>query len=227
MPARPKRQQPIWVYAQDERDPSQSRSLHIARAQRWALPPLIDHRSPDGDLLDGRTLLRLWDRTCVLLSEWFDVKANRHTTPTFRILSPSEAAEELLRASYDPPKDLRKLIRDRLLPTTGDKRPKGESGPLGMTLFHDTRVVKRNNRKVEFRGRNVAWKMLTLLCKRHPVYYPTEELGHSACNEDWQADDPGLNTLYNHVAELNRLLKPLAVRAKFTRGSGYRLEITS
>jgi hypothetical protein len=80
---------------------------------------------------------------------------------------------------------------------------------------------------VEFRGRNVAWKMLTLLCKRHPGYCPAKDLGHGACNEEWNADDPGLNTLYNHVAELNRFLKRLAVRAKSIHGSGYRLEKTT
>ena len=110
-------------------------------------------------------------------------------------------------------------------PPVGVNEASGGKHPFGLLLVAPTRRAARNNRTVEFGGRNVAWKMFVLLCKRYPAYYPAEDLGHEACNEDWHADDPGLNILYVHVSELNGLLKPLELRAKNTRPLGYRLEL--
>jgi hypothetical protein len=73
--------------------------------------------------------------------------------------------------------------------------------PLGLILLPDRRFAKRNDRTVEFRGRNVVWNMLVLLCERYPAYYPAADLGHRACNEGWKREDAGLNTLYVHISE--------------------------
>jgi hypothetical protein len=112
-------------------------------------------------------------------------------------------------------------------PPVGVNEASGDKRPFGLLLVAPTRRAARNNRMVEFGGRNVAWKMFVQLCKRYPAYCPTEDLGHEACNEGWRADDPGLNTLYVHVSELNGLLKPLELHAKYTRPAGYRLEHSS
>jgi hypothetical protein len=101
---------------------------------------------------------------------------------------------------------------------------KGDKFPLGILLMPDRREAKRDRHIVAFGGRNIAWKMLVTLCKRYPAYIPPTDLGHAACNEGWEGDDPGLDTLYNHILELNRIVKPLGVRAKHIRRTGYRLE---
>jgi hypothetical protein len=142
-----------------------------------------------------------------------------------------EVAEMLLREDTDADRPLKTLQR-------GLERPPGEDPPAtgaqtfrelsGLVVFHDARRARRNGQTVEFGGRNVAWKMFVLLCNRHPAYYPPSDLGHDACNEDWEGDDTGLNTLYNHISsELNRLVKPLGLKAKFARRAGYRLELVT
>jgi hypothetical protein len=95
---------------------------------------------------------------------------------------------------------------------------------LDLILLPDRREAKRKGRFVKFRGRNVAWNILVHLYRRYPDYYPTLDLGHAACNEGWQGEDSGMSTMYNHIYELNQMLKPLGVRANHTRSSGYLLE---
>jgi hypothetical protein len=106
-------------------------------------------------------------------------------------------------------------------PESGEK---GDEYPLGIILLPDSREAKRDRHTVAFGGRNIAWKMLVTLCRQYPAYIPPADLGHAACNEGWLGDDPGLDTLYNHILELNRIVKPLGVRAKHIRRTGYRLE---
>jgi hypothetical protein len=124
-------------------------------------------------------------------------------------------------------RNLRRLCAGRIpeVQHTQDPAEANDKQRLGLNLLSDRHEAKRNGRSVEFHGRNVAWNIFVQLHQRYPGYYPALDLGHQTCNEDWQGDDPGMNTVYNHISELNQILKPLGVRAKHTRPMGYRLEV--
>jgi hypothetical protein len=105
-------------------------------------------------------------------------------------------------------------------------KPKSRRGPLEMSIIDNPRTVQRGSSVIEFNDDDIAWRIFSLLEKRHPGYYPTRELGHDALNPKNKDVDPSDNLVNKYVGRLHRLLSSLEIDPKFCRGQGYRLEPT-
>jgi len=98
-------------------------------------------------------------------------------------------------------------------------------GPHGLVLFPDEHKAERGGKVVDFGSAAIEWRMLELLCERHPDFFRGGDLGHAACNPNSNGNEPEELTIWVHVSLIRKRIKRLGLEPKNTRGLGYRIEL--
>jgi hypothetical protein len=99
----------------------------------------------------------------------------------------------------------------------GHQRP----GPLGLQLDDQEHKAYRNDACAEFGGRELCWRTFVALCRYHPNHCPALELFKAA----WPDGSPSeLDNVRVQVTHARRLLKPISLTIRYTKGLGYKLE---